>query len=133
MSQTLFSKYRVLWMDWPREPADFAALGVTHCCQDMTDALVHACDQHADPFDCPDMLLCYCARFREYGLIIHDGGASFLQITACPWCGTALPASLRDDWFDALEAMGIDPAETPGDIPPDFTTAAWWQQRQETR
>ncbi|WP_216858519.1 DUF6980 family protein [Actinomadura verrucosospora] len=73
--------------------------------------------------DCPDALVSYSARFDECGLIVHDGGGSVISIAFCPWCGTRLPPSQRDAWFDALERRGIDPGED--DVPPEFQTAAW--------
>ncbi|MGI5325682.1 DUF6980 family protein [Actinomadura nitritigenes] len=94
-----------------------------HCCETMARRVDHSCDLHEDPFDCPDALVKYSARFDEYGLIVHDGGNSFLLIQYCPWCGTRLPPSQRDAWFDALERRGLDPGED--EVPPEFQTSAW--------
>ena len=68
MSQRLFSKYRVLWME-PQGPlASFARTGDKHCCSDMRDALANACAEHADdPFECGNMLLSFSPTFAEYG------------------------------------------------------------------
>jgi hypothetical protein len=68
-----------------------------HCCQAMAHRVNWHCDQHVDPFDCPDALVRFSAQFQEYGLIIHDGGASVITINFCPWCGQRLPESQRDD------------------------------------
>ncbi|MEU5431286.1 hypothetical protein AB0H73_37570 [Streptomyces olivoreticuli] len=46
-----------------------------HCCEAMTRHVDWHCDTHADPFACPDALVDFSAKFREYGLIVHDGGA----------------------------------------------------------
>lgn len=92
----------------------------------MTSALNQRCDMHPDPFDCADNLLYYSSRFDEYGIIIHDGGASSSLIKYCPWCGTKLPESKRDEWFDKLEALGFDHPLLQ-DIPEEFTTAAWYE------
>jgi hypothetical protein len=62
----------------------------------------------------------YDARFDEYW--IPAGGAQQL-LFHCPWCGERLPPSQRDRWFDALEALGIDPLSDP--IPHEFRTGAW--------
>ena len=67
----------------------------THCCDRMRDEVTKTCDQHSDRYQCPDMLVDYSAAFREYGLIVHDGGSSVVIIAYCPWCGTQLPGSLR--------------------------------------
>jgi len=62
----------------------------THCCERMTEAVNHRCDQHPDPFDCPDNLIHFYENPRKYGIIIHEGGSSMLTIYFCPWCGTKL-------------------------------------------
>ena len=72
-----------------------------HCCQRMVDAITSTCDQHPDRFDCPDALLDYNPRFREYGLIVHDCGTAVAVIDYCPGCGAKLPVSLRDEWLSS--------------------------------
>ena len=47
-----------------------------------------SCSTHNDPYDCPDALV--VKHKRTYGLIVHDGGNSFVQILHCPWCGKRL-------------------------------------------
>ncbi|MGW0989907.1 DUF6980 family protein [Streptomyces sp. NPDC002486] len=89
-----------------------------HCCEVMTDRVNVRCDRHDDPFDCPDALVDFIAKFQEYGLIIHDGGRSSITIEFCPWCGRRLPGSQRDRWFDELERRGVDPGED--EVPADF-------------
>ena len=81
------------------------------------------CEQHPDPFDCPDHLVSFAAEFGEYKLIVHDGGSSGSVIKFCPWCGTRLPESRRDEWFDRLEAMGIDP--WVDQVPAPFQDGTW--------
>jgi len=49
------------------------------------------CEQHPDPYDCPDNLVAFVAKSRTYGLIVHDGGTSYVEIAHCPWCGARLP------------------------------------------
>ena len=95
-----------------------------HCCQTMQDHVEHQCDQHADPFDCPDHLICYSPQFDEYGIIIHDGGSSYITVKFCPWCGARLPKSKRDRWFQELEAMGFDDPFGQ-DIPKEYCSDAW--------
>jgi hypothetical protein len=54
----------------------------------MMDAqLNHVCEDHPDPFDCPDVLV---GQFEDgrAGLIVHDGGRSMILIGYCPWCAT---------------------------------------------
>ena len=127
MSQGLYLKYRMLWMDPLGGQAFSARHAQSHCCASMIEALTHRCEQHAeDPFECPDLLIAYSPTFDEYGLIIHDGGASTLLIEHCPWCGTKLPASQRDRWFDELVALGFK--NPHGDDIPDSYKCAEWRQ-----
>jgi hypothetical protein len=95
-----------------------------HCCEEMRQAVERVCDRHPARFDCPDCLVHYSPKFREYGLIVHDGGSSSIGIRFCPWCGSALPDSLRDRWFKELEGLGIDPGEQS--VPEQYRTSAWW-------
>jgi hypothetical protein len=53
------------------------------------------CEQHPDRFTCPDCLISYSPRSREYGLIVHDGGTAVVRIYFCPWCGASLPVPPR--------------------------------------
>ena len=116
---------RVLaFFDAPRSSASSRR---THCCQHMTIALNYTCSHGHDRFECPDQLLYYCPQFDEYGLLIHDGGASYILITHCPWCGVTLPQPKRDLWFDALESMGFD-APLDQDIPEEFKSDGWYRR-----
>jgi hypothetical protein len=52
----------------------------------MEQDLTHACDVHQDRNSCPDALI---GTLRSgYGIIVHDGGGSVIEIAYCPWCGT---------------------------------------------
>ncbi|ALC91447.1 hypothetical protein AM500_17860 [Bacillus sp. FJAT-18017] len=100
---------------------------VKHCCEDMTYWANFACEFHEDPFQCPDHLIHYSAKFDEYGVIIHDGGSSLIVISYCPWCGKKFPLSKRDLWFDTLEGLGYNnPFEQ--EIPEKFQTDKWWNK-----
>ena len=67
----------------------------------------------------------YVPKFREYGISVLDGGSGFIVISHCPWCGTTLPRTLRDRWFEEIEARGFEVAD--GIIPAEFTSDAWWK------
>ncbi len=95
-----------------------------HCCSTMQAQVDFTCPEHAEPADCPDALILYVDRFREYGLRVHDGGSSSVDINFCPWCGARLPGSLRTRWFDELAALGYDDPLSQ-DIPAVFRTGAW--------
>lgn len=87
MSEGLDARRRVLWMPFsvPWRPPTPAAW---QCCEDMRLALDFGCDQHADPFACADGLVVYSEVFDEYGIPVHDGGASYVLIS--PTCSSAI-------------------------------------------
>lgn len=68
----------------------------SHCCPKMTEAVTKKCDQHIDRFECPDAIVHYSQPTEEYGIIVHDGGTSCVQIQFCPWCGTKLGMPAQD-------------------------------------
>lgn len=129
MSTRLFPARRVLWMPlalpWRPPSAD-----ARFCCSEMAASLEHHCEQHADPFDCPDVALVYNEVLDEVGIPIRDGGPSYLLISHCPWCGATLPVSARDRWFDAVEAAGLD-ANGEEALPPKYLSAEWRRQGGE--
>ena len=97
---------------------------IKHCCNEMEKAIEFDCEQHSDGYECPNTMISYIPKFDEYGIIIHDGGTASTGIAYCPWCGTKLPTSKRDLWFDTLEALGFDdPSEQ--DIPEKFLGSNW--------
>jgi hypothetical protein len=96
------------------------------CCDQMREKIEHRCAQHSDPKDCPDRLITYIAKFREYGLVVHDGGSASVRIDYCPWCGSKLPDSQRDRWFEQMERLGIDPWSQ--DVPAEFEDERWLER-----
>lgn len=96
------------------------------CCKSMHAALSFACDQHKDPFECADAVMIYNEIFDEYGIPVHDGGPSYVVIAHCPWCGTKLPESQREQWFDAVDALGLDDS---ADVPAPYRSAQWRKGR----
>jgi hypothetical protein len=107
-------------------------VGRRHCCRWMKAAVDYRCEQHPNPFDCPDSLIYYEPRFDEYGIIVHDGGDSYTSIDFCPFCGTKLPESKRDLWFDTLEAKGfVDPRTE--EVPREFRTDGWFKKKRRRR
>ena len=97
-----------------------------HCCRRMVDAVEHRCSEHSNRSDCPDALVEYSPKFDEYGLFVHDGGASSISIEFCPWCGASLPKSKRNQWFERLASRGFhDPLNQ--EIPSEFHSDTWWQ------
>ncbi|MFP7175519.1 DUF6980 family protein [Priestia filamentosa] len=61
-----------------------------HCCDDMEYHANFKCDIHKTPFECPDHLILFDNKHIDYGLIVHDGGSSTIEMSFCPWCGKKL-------------------------------------------
>ena len=87
-----------------------------HCCEAMSSHLAHG-----------SLHIRYWPRYREYGITYNDSGPSIQLIHFCPWCGSKLPGSVRDEYFDALDRRGLEPGD-PG-IPAEFKTEEWWRKR----
>jgi hypothetical protein len=51
--------------------------------------LEQVCDQHPDRSECPDSFIEHVRG--GYGLIVHNGTSSVIEISFCPWCGASLP------------------------------------------
>ncbi len=96
---------------------------VAYCCDMMKFHL----GQYFDNPESADAVIKYNATFDEYGLPIRDGGSSSIGINYCPWCGTHLSASRRDDWFDALNNKGYHSPFTD-DIPKKFQSSDWYRK-----
>lgn len=99
-----------------------------HCCERMVADLSQTCDYHPDRYDCPDALVAYSPRFREYGLIVHDDSHSHITIAYCPWCGTSFPPPPRNEWFERLDRLGLEP-DSPL-IPTPMLSDEWWRSEQ---
>lgn len=78
-----------------------------HCCDRMKQEVEYVCEQHPNRFECPDCLLHFSPKHRQYGLIVHDGGKSSIGIRFCPWCGAALPAALALSERDSQQVMEL--------------------------
>ncbi|WCN11487.1 hypothetical protein GV055_19035 [Marinomonas mediterranea] len=81
------------------------------------------CEEHPDPKDCHDATIQYDEVFDEYS-IPHGDGISQMTINNCPWCGTKLPDSKRDLWFDTLESIGYDDPRNQ-EIPEKYKSKLW--------
>jgi hypothetical protein len=72
----------------------------------------------------------YSARFREFHLAIEPGSSAVQGLTFCPFSGKPLPSSLRNVFFDALEAMGLINGLADVDkAPAEFQSELWWLSR----
>jgi hypothetical protein len=66
----------------------------------------------------------YSGAYEEFGLKLSSG-FEYSILNYCLWCGKKLPKSRRDDWFESLETIGIDPWEN--DIPIHYLSSSWWE------
>jgi hypothetical protein len=102
-----------------------------YCCDMMTEQIEGHPARGRQRYHDPDVLIQYEPKFDEYGIIVHDGGESCVGIQFCPWCGTRLPESKRDLWFDTLERLGLDPLYS--DIPIEYQSEEWWTKLGDDR
>lgn len=85
----------------------------------------HCCDEMTFHLEAAELHLSYDSRYREYGIEYRSEYGGGIQILSnCPWCGTQLPASLRDAWFDELERLGLEPED---ELPAPLRSDAWWR------
>jgi hypothetical protein len=69
------------------------SLCTSACCDMMAQNVNLRCPDGHDVFECVDNLVYHSDASSAYGLLIHDGGSSFVRIAYCPWCGTNLGSS----------------------------------------
>lgn len=89
-----------------------------HCCMTMHYELLSEVS-----------LLVYNAKWREYGIKLHEPKNGYLLMQYCTNCGTKLPISLKNMWFKILkeECFLIDPIKKDKKlIPEKFLTDEWW-------
>lgn len=70
----------------------------------------------------------YDGRMREFSILIPTSSARQI-LNYCPWSGKKFPASLRDEFCDLIEAMGLEPFET-STHPSEFNSEEWWLVRR---
>ncbi|MCG7393868.1 hypothetical protein MHY87_13235 [Microvirga sp. ACRRW] len=88
-------------------------------CDEYPELLKQACDTQVP--------IIYDPSTREFGVSVLDGGFSQISLRFDPWSGKPLPCSLRDEWFEAIEALGIDPWEERDKVPARFNDETWWK------
>ena len=76
----------------------------------------------------PNRILDWCPAWNEYRIPVPYDGYSSTELRYCPWCGTQLPPTKRDEWYRVLREMGFsDPGEDS--IPDEFESDQWWRIR----
>ena len=86
------------------------------------------CDDMETHVENGEIAVRYFARFREYGIGYVDDPDTVVLITHCPWCGEELPESLRDEWYEAIDELRLEP-DAEDEIPPEFLCDDWWLNR----
>jgi hypothetical protein len=67
---------------------------LTYCCSWMEAQAKMTCQQHPERTDCPDVII---HRYQtSFGIPIHDGSASCIEINYCPHCGSQLDQPRQD-------------------------------------
>ena len=95
----------------------------------MAEAEAHCCEQMRDRLADGETAIWYLPKYREYGIPALDGGGnSMIVIRFYPWCGVRLPKSLRRQWFDRLDQLGLEPNDP--NVPAAMLTDAWWKQNE---
>ncbi|WP_407074853.1 DUF6980 family protein [Roseateles sp.] len=94
-----------------------------HCCAEMSEQANMAFPEAKSPLQgSTDKRIYWSPVFDEYGLICQPS-SEILQIHHCPFCGSRLPESRRDMWFEKLEKEGW---RTWGDpIPIELLSHDW--------
>ena len=87
----------------------------------------HRCPHMERAVESPEFPIIETRKFREIGITLLDGGDSNVLLAFCPWCGSRLPDSSRNQWFDELERKNVDPYGA--DIPNEFLTSEWYESR----
>ena len=96
----------------------------------------HKCDYMASNLYDERIMSAYLPHVREYGVRILDLDlpVDFQRIRIkvfefCPYCGEALPESLRPEWEKQLADAGLEPNDpcVPTNLPKELATDAWWR------
>ena len=69
----------------------------------------------------------YVPKYREYGFSVA-GGSALQQMYYCPFCGTKFPGDLSREFFDRLDALGLE-IEDP-QVPEAMRSDAWWRAEE---
>lgn len=68
------------------------------CCEELE----YYTTETDEGFKDTSKLIYHDKKFDEFGIIIHDGGESYVEITHYPWSGDKLSNSKRLKWFEEL-------------------------------
>jgi len=83
------------------------------------------------PHQGPNRIVDWIASWNEYRIPVPYDGYSSTVIRFCPWCGSRLPASRREEWYRVLHSAGYSDPGGEDDIPQEFESDEWWRRRAE--
>lgn len=72
--------------------------------------------------------LIFIPKFREIGIPLTS--ESLLLVTNCPFCGSKLPESLRDQWFEKMVEIFGDSWNPEDGVPAEFEDQIWWDNNK---
>lgn len=97
------------------------------------EAPTHLCERMARIFFKEEYMITYIPWTREYGFrkVVVDQWVEcqpirMMKFDYCPWCGTRLPASLKQEWHDHIAAEGRDPNDF--NLPAKYLSDTWWKE-----
>ena len=99
-----------------------------HCCLDMAFTISRPL---LIPHQGPNRIVDWIASWNEYRIPVPYDGYSSTVIRFCPWCGSRLPASRREEWYRVLHSAGYSDPGGEDDIPQEFESDEWWRRRAE--
>lgn len=95
--------------------------------KNMNNQPPHACESIQMFLEDRRVPIEYNPIMREYDILLRHSSAR-QGIDYCPWCGTKLPESLRDLYFETLEKLfGEDFSRD--NAPTEFQSDEWWKNR----
>ena len=90
--------------------------------------MIFCCKEMEEHLRGQEVHIKYNPKFNEYGIDCSDD-ASVIVLNYCPWCGKKLPQSLRDKWFEELQALGYESPLFDDTIPDEYKTQQWWKKK----
>lgn len=84
------------------------------------------CERLKTAVDDPSIPVVFVPKFREFGILVLDGGSSYIRIEYCPWCRAKLPKSLRAKWLERIRSLGLEPGDKK--IPPEYLDGRWYSR-----
>jgi hypothetical protein len=87
---------------------------------------VACCEMLCTTLDDSTIPVIFIAKLREYGVSVMDGGASYIRMKYCPWCGKSFPESLRSRWLTEIRKLGFEPGDKG--IPREYLDDRWYKK-----